>query len=403
MIIKFYPILGQRDVNIAKPNPKRESFVQNAYRCKPLVRANQAGFDLTLVSDLDAEWTGGDSKDSVTVYTGNAVSHFGMGTLTLHLAAILRTPPGYSIMMTPPPNPNPGEHILQMMSGLIETDWSEFPFTLNLRFMEKGRVKIKAGTPIARIFPFKRPEEQVKIEKHPIPDSVKDTYHHYRDIREGTWPNNMHYYRDNMEERGESKYVTNVPDVEYLPNVERLGKNGPLILRNAFDAHQIMIMIRRTVAEEDYNRPQDGGQPKCDMFWPDRTNEDWKRLDELIMDAMQRHGRPSSREADLNLTILKYEVGDFQPEHWDWKDLALSCSLIVQNAKKGGDFLMHGKKQELYPGDIIIFNADKDLHEILPVEEGTRIVLTRMLAKPETVEACNASSEQKREEMRSRY
>ena len=69
----------------------------------------------------------------------------------------IKTPPGYSILVTPPLNRH--ELLIHILSGVVDTDTYHtrinFPFILDL---PSGQHLIKQGTPIAQIFPFKREE-----------------------------------------------------------------------------------------------------------------------------------------------------------------------------------------------------------------------------------------------------
>ena len=72
-------------------------------------------------------------------------SHFSGGVLTFHTGYLFRTDPGWAVWAMGPPN-----HVkdgIQPLSGLIETDWLPFPFTMNWVFTRPGRVKFSKGEP----------------------------------------------------------------------------------------------------------------------------------------------------------------------------------------------------------------------------------------------------------------
>jgi hypothetical protein len=83
------------------------------------------------------------------------VSAFGEGILTFHINGIFRTPPGWNLWVGGSPNsPKDGIHPL---TGVIETDWSPYTFTMNWRFTRRNhRVHFDAGEPICFIFPVQR-------------------------------------------------------------------------------------------------------------------------------------------------------------------------------------------------------------------------------------------------------
>ncbi|WP_207801864.1 DUF6065 family protein [Phenylobacterium hankyongense] len=136
-----------------------ESF---AYRCLPLSIANAHGWEVATPTALEAWWDGGSGVEAVKIQVeGQAdpvtapVSIFGQGVLTFHLAGLFRTPPGWNLWVGGPPNqPKDG---LFALSGLVETDWSPFTFTMNWRFTRPHhRVRFEADEPIAFLFPVQR-------------------------------------------------------------------------------------------------------------------------------------------------------------------------------------------------------------------------------------------------------
>ena len=75
------------------------------------------------------------------------MSHFSHGVLTFHSGYLFRTPPGWSMWVMGPPN-----HIkdgIQPLTGVVETDWLPFPFTMNWMFTRPGRVRFEKGEPFA--------------------------------------------------------------------------------------------------------------------------------------------------------------------------------------------------------------------------------------------------------------
>ncbi len=123
------------------------------YRCLPLTMANTTGWELLCPAGFTAEWNGGPEVSDVVVTPdagGEGVghwvmSHFSTGTLTFHTGYLFRTPPGWAVQASGPPNsPKHGIHAL---TGLTETDWLPFPFTMNWIFTAPGRVRFEKGEP----------------------------------------------------------------------------------------------------------------------------------------------------------------------------------------------------------------------------------------------------------------
>jgi hypothetical protein len=119
--------------------------------------ANTSGWELLCPYGFTAEWNGGPAAADLTVIPDEtpdhphpfAVSHFAFGTLTLHTGYLFRTPPGWAVLASGPPNTP--KHGVQALDGLIETDWLPFPFTMNWLFTAPGRVRFEKGEPFCFI------------------------------------------------------------------------------------------------------------------------------------------------------------------------------------------------------------------------------------------------------------
>lgn len=146
-----------------RPGERRRAWMDEtpgafAYRCLPLTMANLHGWEVLCPLDVSAEWDGGQGADAITLTgadpdTARISSHFGSGILTFEIRLIVRTPPGTHLWLTGPPN-RPKDAI-QPLSGLIETDWMPFTFTMNWKFTRANTpVRFKAGEPIAFFFPL---------------------------------------------------------------------------------------------------------------------------------------------------------------------------------------------------------------------------------------------------------
>lgn len=158
-----YPLSGPPPkIRVAKPardwlDALPEQF---AYRCLPLNIASQHGWEVLMPAKATAEWSGEAGLDAIRVTVEGEThlapaSHFGHGVLTFHMAALFRTPPGINLFVTGPTNhPKDGAAAL---SGVIETDWSPYPFTMNWRFTSPGvEVTWEKDEPFALIFPVQR-------------------------------------------------------------------------------------------------------------------------------------------------------------------------------------------------------------------------------------------------------
>jgi hypothetical protein len=149
------PAPAKRDWMDATP----ESF---AYRCLPLNIANAHGWELLNPCAFDACWNGQTDTSAVTIkpeasgaVESVATSLFGQGILTFHILGIIRTPPGWNLWIGGSPNqPKDG---IYPLTGVVETDWSPFTFTMNWRFTRPNHwVHFDAGEPICFFFPVQR-------------------------------------------------------------------------------------------------------------------------------------------------------------------------------------------------------------------------------------------------------
>lgn len=128
-----------------------------AYRCLPLTMANSTGWEIECPFTLDITWNGGQGKDDVAVSSpdknayvlGLAQSHFLHGIVTFHTGYLFRTPSGWATWVMGPPN-SPKDGIYPL-TGLVETDWLPFPFTMNWKMTRPGTVRFEKGEPFCFI------------------------------------------------------------------------------------------------------------------------------------------------------------------------------------------------------------------------------------------------------------
>ena len=105
-------------------------------------------------------WKGGLGLDAVQVIPGSydrapALSHFGAGTLTFHIPCLFRTDPGIDLLVQGPIN-RPKDAIAPL-TGIIETDWAPYTFTMNWKFTRsKIPVRFEKDEPFCHIFPIER-------------------------------------------------------------------------------------------------------------------------------------------------------------------------------------------------------------------------------------------------------
>ncbi len=133
-----------------------------AYRCLPMVIANQWGWMVVTRQRVEAIWDGMHGLGGLVVSCAGegapaASSHFGSGILTFHIGYLFRTPAGYDLHVRGPANwPRDGIYPLE---GIVESDWAEATFTMNWKMTRPNhKVVFEAGEPIAMISPVRRGE-----------------------------------------------------------------------------------------------------------------------------------------------------------------------------------------------------------------------------------------------------
>ena len=131
----------------------------HAYRCLPLSIANSHGWEILSPCAFESTWTGAVPAWAITVKALDgypdlaqfAVSHFAYGIVTFHLGYLFRTEPGWDLFASGSLN-NPKDGIAPL-TGVIETDWLPYPFTMNWQMTRPGTVRFDKDEPVCMIFP----------------------------------------------------------------------------------------------------------------------------------------------------------------------------------------------------------------------------------------------------------
>lgn len=131
-------------------------------RCLPMVAANGHGWEVLSPCGFEVSWNGGPEAGDVEVRPDRGtpvheapVALFGLGTFTLHLQGLFRTPPGWNLFVSGPPNS--AKDGVAPLTGLIETDWSPYTFAMSWKLTRPQQiVRFEANEPIAFFFPVQR-------------------------------------------------------------------------------------------------------------------------------------------------------------------------------------------------------------------------------------------------------
>jgi len=166
MLLNAYVLTPDPILTMVPATARREWMERSperfANRCLPLMIANQAGWFLVLTEAVEVEWSGSEALAGVEIFGSeraktNVTSHFGGGIVTFKLPYLFRTEPGYNLLARGPANLF--KDGIAALEGLIETDWSIAPFTMNWKLTRpKRRVRFEVGEPVCMLVPQRRHE-----------------------------------------------------------------------------------------------------------------------------------------------------------------------------------------------------------------------------------------------------
>jgi len=163
-----------------------------AYRCLPLLIANQAGWFVLNNRPLRAIWDGGNELSSVVIESldeepvSGVSSHFGQGILTWQMPYLFRTSPGFNLLVKGPSNhPKDGIYALE---GIVETDWAVATFTMNWKFTRKNKwISWAAEEPVCMVAPQQRNQlEKFRVQIQPLSsdNTLNKAFNEWRQSRQ---------------------------------------------------------------------------------------------------------------------------------------------------------------------------------------------------------------------------
>lgn len=216
MELELYAIDKYYRPPIYQSSAKRDwmdaSTNKHPYSCIPIVRANSHGWEMRLEQDIVVEWSGEESPEALQILSGGydektrnpiCASLVGHGVLTFYTWYLFKTPEPYNLYVTGAPN-----HYIKgvaPVTGVVETHWSPYTFTMNWKIRYKNRpVVFKAGTPFVHFFPI---NSVVLEEFTPVIKEI-ETYPNYDEYKEwsddrGANPEKKHgYYKKGIAPNG---------------------------------------------------------------------------------------------------------------------------------------------------------------------------------------------------------
>jgi hypothetical protein len=217
-----------------RPSPPRRHWMDelpHAYKCLPLVIANQWGWQILCPTDVTVTWNGqshisGLQIDVAPQYLPAIKSQFGAGIVTFSPPWLFRTPPGWNLYLKGPSNrwkPN-----CVPLEGVIETWWLNYTFTLNWKLIAPGTVSFARGESLGQLVPVPHAtfQDSTAVEA-PIgliePRAAQDLleWQERRRLVAGQKVNVHHLYRkaDGIEEHLQS---VNVPPIRAIEPWDRV-------------------------------------------------------------------------------------------------------------------------------------------------------------------------------------
>lgn len=146
-------------------SPKREWMKDSgAYHCPPMMMGNTIGWYFAMEESITINWNGNPAPGSVNITLTEsgekadvnlANSNFGSGVITFPIPGrpMFETPENYSIMVYGPTNT--WIDGIQPLTGIVETDWSASPFTMNWKITRTNYdILIPKGYPIMCFMPI---------------------------------------------------------------------------------------------------------------------------------------------------------------------------------------------------------------------------------------------------------
>jgi hypothetical protein len=113
-------------------------------------------------------------------------SNFSRGIITFHLDYLIETEPDWGILATGPFNdPKP---TAAPLTGIVESDWLPYPFTMNWQLIRPGITRFEEGEPFCLFLPVPLrvlPNTQVQIHRLADDPELEARHNQFRNARDG--------------------------------------------------------------------------------------------------------------------------------------------------------------------------------------------------------------------------
>lgn len=163
--IEFYQLYDDFFPKIEQASSRRawmdKTTDKHPYKCIPVTRANAHGWTIRLPHDVVVMWDGGDQPANLQVLEGGHMENgiemvdtsLGSGVLSFHSHMLVKTPKPYNLYVTGAPNELVKGAV--PLTGVVETWWSPYTFTMNWKIRYTNRpVLFPKGLGYVHFFPI---------------------------------------------------------------------------------------------------------------------------------------------------------------------------------------------------------------------------------------------------------
>jgi len=264
--------LSESPLKVVPAAPRRDWMDQvpdrHIYRCLPIAIANTHGWEILCSEGFSVSWDGRVQTEGMVVTpdgpgTACAKSHFSSGILTFDIGLLFRTEPGWNLMVTGPINTI--KDGIVPLTGVVESDWLPYPFTMNWRFTRRNiEVRFEKDEPIAHIMPVPK-------------GAISDTEPVYDDMTK--YPELVAQYTGWQEHRQEFMERFNRREQSALTEKwQKLYHKGTLPDGTEIDGHMNKLRAKPFRALETQPAPEPaseaGAEPAAPEFAPTQEARD---------------------------------------------------------------------------------------------------------------------------------
>lgn len=382
---------------VIAPGERKRDWMDNtgnkfAYRCLPLTIANQYGWDFLVPESFEATWNGNPDINAITIKSDsnnlNVSSRFGTGILTFNLEVIVKTDKDTNLMITGPINA--GKNFIFPMSGILETDWMPYTFTMNYKFIVPNQtVRFEKGEPFCRIFPVPK-----NIDSYSFTIDLPENHPDLKN-EERKWADARSKFMESAPTYNSKEWSENLPGFYYKgmyadgtkPDTDHKTRLS-LDLTDNTDPCKVRIIENIASKEEcekivNYVDEANLWEMANHDFWHNRVVNARtiakynKEIAELLISIRDRMKKQIIQRLDLKqeiypdlLQVVKWPIGYSQPPHADaanldgtdnglsWRDFG---SIVYLNDNfEGGETFYENFNLTIVPeaGNMIVHSGD---------------------------------------------